>query len=138
TSVGYLPLRSVEKNLIAPTERATLLRKRLLVGTVPAPGAALWAGVAGQAGLFSNANDPAKLAQMLLQEGYYGGIRYYRPETVRLFTQKQFDTSRRGLGWDKGAQSEWNSPTSLYASPATFGHTGFTGTCMWVDPEFDL
>ncbi|HLT81137.1 MAG TPA: serine hydrolase [Cyclobacteriaceae bacterium] len=138
TSVGYLPLRRFDKNLIAPTERDTLFRKRLLIGTVHDQGAAMFGGVAGHAGLFSNANDLAKLAQMLLQEGYYGGIRYYRPETVRLFTQKQFDTSRRGLGWDKGAQSEWNSPTSLYASPATFGHTGFTGTCMWVDPEFDL
>jgi CubicO group peptidase (beta-lactamase class C family) len=138
TSTGYLPLRRFPKTMIAPTERDSLFRKRLLIGTVHDQGAAMLGGVAGHAGLFSNANDLAKLAQMLLQEGYYGGIRYYRPETVRLFTRKQFDTSRRGLGWDKGAQSEWSSPTSLYASPATFGHTGFTGTCVWVDPEFDL
>lgn len=138
TSTGYLPLRRFPKTMIAPTERDSLFRKRLLIGTVHDQGAAMLGGVAGHAGLFSNANDLAKLAQMLLQEGYYGGIRYYQPETVRLFTRKQFDTSRRGLGWDKGAQSEWNSPTSLYASPATFGHTGFTGTCVWVDPEFDL
>jgi CubicO group peptidase (beta-lactamase class C family)/beta-glucosidase-like glycosyl hydrolase len=138
TSIGYLPLRRFPKELIAPTERDTLFRKRLLIGTVHDQGAALVGGVAGHAGLFSNANDLAKLAQMLLQEGYYGGIRYYRPETVRLFTRRQFETSRRGLGWDKAAQSDWNSPTSLFASPATFGHTGFTGTCVWVDPEFDL
>src|SRR5690606_25779499 len=85
-----------------------------------------------------NANDLAKLGQMLLQEGYYGGIRYYKPETVHFFTRKQFDSSRRGLGWDKGAQSTWVSPTSIYASPRTFGHTGFTGTSLWVDPEFNL
>jgi CubicO group peptidase (beta-lactamase class C family) len=95
-------------------------------------------GVAGHAGLFSNANDLAKVGQMLLQNGTYGGVQYYRPETVSLFTRKQYDTSRRGLGWDKPLQSDWNSPTSLYASPSTFGHTGFTGTCVWVDPEFGL
>ncbi len=95
-------------------------------------------GVAGHAGLFSTANDLAKLCQMLLQEGYYGGYQYYRPETVRLFTDRQFETSRRGIGWDKPVQSDWSSPTSLLASPRTFGHTGFTGTCIWVDPEFDL
>src|SRR5690606_26637736 len=119
TSVGYLPLRRFDKNLIALMEPDPLSLKKLLISTVHDQGAAMVGRGAGHAGLFSNANDLAKLAQMLLQEGYYGGIRYYRPETVRLFTQKQFDTSRRGLGWDKGAQSEWNSPTSLYASPAT-------------------
>lgn len=137
-TVGYLPLRRFPKSRIAPTERDTLFRKQLLVGTVHDQGAAMLGGVAGHAGLFSNANDLAKLGQMLLQEGYYGGIQYYRPETVQMFTRKQFDSSRRGLGWDKGAQSAWNSPTSLYASPRTFGHTGFTGTCIWVDPEFNL
>ena len=95
-------------------------------------------GVAGHAGLFSNANDLAKLGQMLLQEGNYGGIQYYRPEVVRLFTAKQFDNSRRGLGWDKATPGDWNGPTSYFSSGKTFGHTGFTGTCIWVDPEFNL
>jgi beta-N-acetylhexosaminidase len=94
--------------------------------------------VAGHAGLFGNANDLAKLGQMLLQKGYYGGQQYFKPETVNYFTSKQFDTNRRGLGWDKPVQSEWNSPTSIFASPETFGHTGFTGTCIWIDPKFDL
>src|SRR5690606_5004274 len=80
----------------------------------------------------------AKIGQMLLQKGEYGGYRYYKAETVDMFTQKQYETSRRGLGWDKPVQSSWASPTSIYASPKTFGHTGFTGTCIWVDPEFDL
>src|SRR5688572_15061277 len=75
---------------------------------------------------------------MLLQEGHYGGVQYYKPETVNLFTQKQFHNSRRGLGWDKPTPGDWNGPTSSYASGKTFGHTGFTGTCIWVDPEFDL
>ena len=75
---------------------------------------------------------------MLLQEVRYGGYQYFEPETIDLFTSKQFDNSRRGLGWDKPVQSDWNSPTSLKASPKTFGHTGFTGTCIWIDPEFNL
>jgi CubicO group peptidase (beta-lactamase class C family) len=95
-------------------------------------------GVAGHAGLFSNASDLAKLGQMLLQEGRYGGIDYYKPETLRYFTMKKYRNSRRGIGWDKPIQSDPNSPTSLFASPKTFGHTGFTGTCIWIDPQFDL
>jgi beta-N-acetylhexosaminidase len=137
-STGYLPLLRFPVSRIAPTENDKLFRKSLLIGTVHDQGAAMHGGVAGHAGLFSTANDLAKLGQMLLQEGQYGGYRYYKPETVRLFTQKQFETSRRGLGWDKPIQSDPSSPTSLYASPRTFGHTGFTGTCIWVDPEFNL
>jgi CubicO group peptidase (beta-lactamase class C family) len=136
-TTGYLPLLRFPIRQIAPTERDKLFRKALLIGTVHDQGAAMHGGVAGHAGLFSTANDLAKLGQMLLQEGYYGGTRYYKPETVRLFTQKQFETSRRGLGWDKPTPpGDWNGPTSIYASPKTFGHTGFTGTCIWVDPEF--
>jgi CubicO group peptidase (beta-lactamase class C family)/beta-glucosidase-like glycosyl hydrolase len=137
-STGFLPRSRFPLSQIAPTEYDTSFRKTLLVGTVHDQGAAMHGGVAGHAGLFSNANDLAKVGQMLLQNGTYGGVQYYRPETVSLFTRKQYDTSRRGLGWDKPVQSDWNSPTSLYASPSTFGHTGFTGTCVWVDPEFGL
>lgn len=136
--MGFLPLERFPAQEIAPTEYDRIFRRRLIVGTVHDERGALMGGVAGHAGLFGTAEDLAKLGQMLLQEGYYGGVRYYKPETVRLFTMKQFDKSRRGLGWDKPVQSEWNSPTSLKASPRTFGHTGFTGTCIWVDPEFDL
>ncbi len=137
-TTGYLPLQRFPVGQIAPTEKDQLFRKKLLVGTVHDQGAAMYGGIAGHAGLFSNANDLAKLGQMLLQGGNYGGYQFYKPETVQYFTQKQFDSSRRGLGWDKPVQSDWNSPTSLYASPRTFGHTGFTGTCIWVDPEFNL
>lgn len=135
---GYLPLKKFPKNQIAPTEYDTLFRKSLLTGYVHDQGAAMHGGVAGHAGLFGTANDMAKIGQMLLQKGEYGGYRYYKPETVTLFTQKQYESSRRGLGWDKPVQSTWASPTSIYASPQTFGHTGFTGTCIWVDPEFEL
>jgi beta-N-acetylhexosaminidase len=137
-TTGFTPLTRFSEHLIAPTEDDKIYRKTRVVGTVHDERAAMMGGVAGHAGLFSNANDLAKLGQMLLQEGLYGGYRYYKPQTVRLFTNKQFDKSRRGLGWDKPIQSDWNSPTSLKASPRTFGHTGFTGTCMWIDPDFNL
>jgi beta-N-acetylhexosaminidase len=137
-TTGFLPLLRFPIKQVAPTENDKLFRKSLLIGTVHDQGAAMHGGIAGHAGLFSNANDLAKLGQMLLQEGYYGGYQYYKPETVRLFAKKQFETSRRGLGWDKPILNDWNSPTSVYASPKTFGHTGFTGTCIWIDPEFNL
>ncbi|MEO5601690.1 MAG: serine hydrolase [Cyclobacteriaceae bacterium] len=136
--LGYTPLKRFSSLSIAPTELDTVFRKGLLIGTVHDERAAMLGGISGHAGLFGTANDLSKLGQMLLQQGSYGGIRYYKPETVKLFTDKQFHSSRRGLGWDKPVQSEWNSPTSIFASPQTFGHTGFTGTCLWVDPEFDL
>jgi len=137
-TAGFLPLDRFPKQQIAPTEYDRIFRRTLVSGTVHDERGALMGGVAGHAGLFGTASDLVKLGQMLLQDGYYGGYRYYKPETVRLFTHKQFDKSRRGLGWDKPLQSDWTSPTSLKASPRTFGHTGFTGTCIWVDPEFDL
>lgn len=137
-TLGYLPLRKFPDYLIAPTENDVLFRKKLLTGYVHDEGAAMHGGIAGHAGLFGTANDLAKLGQMLLQKGSYGGHRYYKPETVDLFTAKQYELSRRGLGWDKPTASDWNSPTTLLASGKTFGHTGFTGTCIWVDPEFNL
>jgi beta-N-acetylhexosaminidase len=138
STMGYLPLERFNTLRIVPTENDKLFRRELLVGTVHDEGAAMLGGLAGHAGNFSTANDLLKLGQMLLQKGYYGGYQYYKPQTVDYFTAKQFDTSRRGLGWDKPVQSDWVSPASILASPKTFGHTGFTGTCMWIDPEFDL
>lgn len=137
-ALGYLPLRKFPDYLIAPTENDVSFRKKLLTGYVHDEGAAMHGGIAGHAGLFGTANDLAKLGQMLLQNGSYGGHRYYKPETVDLFTAKQYEPSRRGLGWDKPTASDWNGPTTLLASNRTFGHTGFTGTCIWVDPEFNL
>ena len=137
-TVGYLPLQKFTFNQIAPTEDDKLFRKKLLTGYVHDQGAAMHGGIAGHAGLFSNANDLAKLGQMWLQKGSYGGNRYFKPETLEFFTQKQYENSRRGLGWDRPVLSDPNGPTSYYASARTFGHTGFTGTCIWVDPEFNL
>jgi len=138
STMGYLPLERFAPDRIVPTENDQVFRKALLLGTAHDEGAAMLGGVAGHAGLFSNAIDLAKLGQMLLQKGHYGGQQFFKPETIRYFTSKQFDNSRRGLGWDKPVLSEWNSPTSILASPETYGHTGFTGTCIWVDPQFDL
>lgn len=138
STTGYLPLKRFDASQIAPTEIDTVFRKSLLIGTVHDERAAMLGGVAGHAGLFSTALDIGKLGQMLLQKGSYGGYQYLKPETIELFTTKQFDNSRRGLGWDKPVQSDWATPTSLFSSPKTFGHTGFTGTCIWIDPEFDL
>lgn len=138
TTTGFLPLNRFPENRIAPTEVDKQFRGSKLTGYVHDQGAAMHGGVAGHAGLFSSANDLAKLGQMWLQKGSYGGQQFYKPETLEYFIHKQYETSRRGLGWDKPTISDWNGPTSLYASPMTFGHTGFTGTAIWVDPEFNL
>lgn len=138
-TTGFLPLDRFPASIIAPTEDDKTFRKSLLTGYVHDQGAALHGGVAGHAGLFSNANDLAKLGQMWLQHGYYGGKRYFNAETIRQFTMRQYQSSRRGLGWDKPwPEDPKSTPTGVLASPETFGHTGFTGTCIWVDPQFDL
>ncbi len=135
-TMGYLPLTKFLASQIAPTEIDTLYRKSIVVGTVHDERAAMLGGVAGHAGLFGNATDLLKIGQMLLQKGRYGGQQFYKPKTIDLFAQKQFENSTRGLGWAKPGDP--NSPSSRFGSPKTFGHTGFTGTCIWVDPEFDL
>jgi CubicO group peptidase (beta-lactamase class C family)/beta-glucosidase-like glycosyl hydrolase len=136
-TTGFTPLNKLANTTIAPTEFDRIYRRSMIVGTVHDERAAMMGGVSGHAGLFSSANDLAKLGQMLVQQGSYGGYQYFKPETVQLFAHKTFK-GRRGIGWDKPVQSDWNSPTSMLASPMTFGHTGFTGTCMWIDPEFNL
>jgi len=138
-TTGFLPLNNFPSEIIAPTEDDKSFRKSLLTGYVHDQGSAMHGGVAGHAGLFSNANDMAKLGQMWLQEGYYGGKYFFSPETIRLFTARQYQPSRRGLGWDKPwPEDPKSTPTGMLASPETFGHTGFTGTCIWVDPKYDL
>lgn len=138
STMGYLPLRKFPLSQIAPTEDDKLFRKKLLIGYVHDQGAAMHGGIAGHAGLFSNANDLAKMGQLWLNGGSYGSLQFLKPETVNYFTQKQYETSRRGLGWDRPTISYWDGPTTYHTSAKTFGHTGFTGTCVWVDPEFNL
>ena len=138
-TIGFLPLNKFPSRVIAPTEDDRGFRKSLLTGYVHDQGAAMHGGVAGHAGLFSNATDLAKLGQLWLRNGYYGGRRYFKSETFDFFTSRQFSNSRRGLGWDKPwPEDSAANPTGSLASPRTFGHTGFTGTCIWVDPDYDL
>jgi beta-N-acetylhexosaminidase len=137
----FNPLRRFDLNEIVPTEQDNYFRNQLIHGYVHDPAAAMMGGVSGHAGLFSNANDLAILMQMLLQEGHYGGHRYISPEIVREFTTQQFplDKNRRGIGFDKpDPESRRNGPTGQSPSLNSFGHTGFTGTYAWVDPDYNL
>jgi len=135
----YNPLTKFDKSIIVPTERDNFLRKQLLQGHVDDEGAAFLGGISGNAGLFSNANDLAKIYQMWLNGGVYGGERYLSESTVRLFTMTKSPNSRRGLGFDKPDMfSSKASPTSPQTPPSVYGHTGFTGTCFWVDPDNNL
>jgi CubicO group peptidase (beta-lactamase class C family) len=136
-SMGFLPLCRFPEDIIAPTEFDTSWRLSHVRGMVHDQGAALYGGVAGHAGLFSNANDLAKIMQMNLQGGNYGGIKFLEPGVIQSFITKQYMPSRRGIGWDKPTDNA-QGPTSRYASFDTFGHTGFTGTATWADPEFGL
>jgi beta-glucosidase-like glycosyl hydrolase/CubicO group peptidase (beta-lactamase class C family) len=137
--LGYLPYRKFPMANIMPTENDLSFRKQVVQGYVHDQTAAMFGGVAGHAGLFGNANDVAIIMQMLLNKGSYGGEVYFKPETVNLFTAKYHADSRRGLGFDKPEIEQGKtSPTALAVSPQTYGHTGFTGTCTWVDPAYDL
>jgi len=128
----YNPPDSLIKR-IAPTEIDNYWRMRTVRGRVHDENAAMLGGVSGHAGLFSTAADLAIIIQMLLNGGEYGGKRYLREETVKLFTKKQSDLSSRALGWD--TKSPGGSSAGTLLSPTSFGHTGFTGTSIWADPE---
>ena len=124
---------------IPPTEDDPFFRKQHLRGYVHDEGAALFGGISGNAGLFSNANDLAKLYQMWLNGGEYGGERFLSKETVRLFTTTKSNRSRRGLGFDKpDPRNTRSNPTSPGTPIEVYGHTGFTGTSFWVDPTNNM
>lgn len=137
----FNPLDRFDKSMIVPTEKDDYFRNELIHGYVHDPGAAMLGGVSGHAGLFSDANDLAILMQMLLQGGEYGGNRYFEAKTVEEFTRQQFpvEGNRRAIGFDKpDFENRDNGPTSPLASELCFGHTGFTGTCAWADPKYNL
>jgi beta-glucosidase-like glycosyl hydrolase/CubicO group peptidase (beta-lactamase class C family) len=141
TTMGYLPRQRFDLNRIVPTENDTIFRKQLVHGYVHDPGAAMLGGVSGHAGLFANANDVAKMMQMYLQKGFYGGRQYIKPETMEEFTRQQFplDDNRRGIGFDKPLPVyDRAGPACKGASAASFGHSGFTGTYAWADPDHQL
>ena len=137
----FNPLQNgVSKELIAPTENDTLFRKSLVRGIVHDPTAALMGGVAGHAGLFSTAEDLAKLYQMILNGGNYGGTHYLSESVIRKFNERYYkkENVRRALGFDKRSIKGKDIHVSSSASQSSFGHTGFTGTMVWIDPEYDL
>ena len=134
----YNPLQRYKAEQIVPTEEDNRVRHQLIRGYVHDEAAAFQGGVSGNAGLFSNANDLAKILQIYLNGGNYGHQQLLSEETVRLFTQTKSPTSRRGLGFDKPAMGSKASPCGKMAPASVYGHTGFTGTCFWVDPENQL
>ena len=142
-STGFKPYERYPIPTIAPTEDDQTFRKELLQGYVHDEMAAVLGGVSGNAGLFSTANDLAKVMQMYLQMGYYGGRQYVSSATIKEFTKVQFPNSpnRRALGFDKpnpGIRGQKNKFPAADASPESYGHTGFTGTFVWMDPENQL
>ena len=141
TSTTFKPLDFVSEKLIVPTEYDKNFRQQLLTGHVHDPGAAMFGGISGHAGLFSNANDLSKLYQMLLNGGTLNGVQYLKKSTIDMFTNYNSNVSRRGLGFDKPEKDNLTRKDpypALHASSLTFGHTGFTGTCVWVDPASNL
>lgn len=135
---SYLPLKKFKRKSIVPSEEDNYYRNQLLRGYVHDMGAAMQDGVGGHAGLFANANDVGKIMQMYLQDGSYGGVQYFKPETVQKFNKRYYAKvkNRRGLGFDKRQINPKEKPTcGDCVSDKSFGHSGFTGTYTWADPE---
>lgn len=140
-TTGFSPWKRFGPEKVVPTEEDNYFRHQVMHGYVHDEGAAMFGGVSGHAGLFSNAYDLSILYQMLLNGGIFNGERYLKTETIKLFTSYNSDISRRGLGFDKPEKDNATKKEpypSVLASPETFGHTGFTGTCVWVDPKTNL
>ena len=140
TSMGFHPLERHSKSSIAPTENDKIFRECVVRGNVHDPGAHMMGGVCCHAGLFSDARDLARLGQMLLNGGTYNGYNVCKASTIEYWTARAYPGSenRRGLGFDKKGLNPDEGPASELASDASFGHSGFTGTLLWVDPEYDL
>lgn len=135
----YLPLEKFQKVDIVPTEEDNYFRMQKVHGYVHDQGAAMLGGVSGHAGLFSNANDIAKIMQLYLNKGFYGGERFFKPETIDAFNKCYYceNNIRRGVGFDKPQLGE-SGPTCGCVSMTSFGHSGFTGTFTWADPEEEI
>jgi len=135
----FYPLNYFEKSKIVPTEFDTEWRNELIHGRVHDQGAAMLGGVGGHAGLFGNATDVAKFMQLYLNEGSYGGKRFFNAETMNKFNTCYYcdEDVRRGVGFDK-PQLDEIGPTCGCLSMSSFGHSGFTGTYAWADPEEEI
>lgn len=139
-SIGYHPLQRMNKNLIAPTENDRVFRNQVIRGYVHDPGAAMLGGACGHAGLFSNAYDIATIMQLFLDKGSYAGEQFFNSTTFDYYNTAHFtkDKNRRGVGFDKPVMNPDSGPACNSASASSFGHSGFTGTLVWADPEKDL
>ncbi len=138
-NTSFNPLEKFPKSSIVPSEEDKYFRYQTLQGHVHDMGAAMQGGVGGHAGLFSNANDVAKVMQMYLQNGFYGGERFFEARTVKKFNTCYFCDKkvRRGVGFDK-PETNGGGPACECVSRKSFGHSGFTGTYTWADPEKEL
>lgn len=136
---SYNPRKKYALNKLVPTEEDDYYRYQKIHGFVHDMGAAMQNGVGGHAGVFSNANDIAKIMQLFLQNGNYGGKTYFKPKTIDKFNTCYFcdHDNRRGIGFDK-PQLEEEGPTCGCVSMTSFGHSGFTGTYAWADPDEEL
>lgn len=139
-SMGYYPLSHLPMNNIAPTEYDAVFRKQLIQGHVHDPGAAMIGGVGGHAGVFSNGFDLMAMTDMFMNEGNYQGRSYLSKEVLSYFTRCHYceEEIRRGIGFDKPALHAGTGPTSREAPASSYGHSGFTGTLTWADPENGL
>ncbi len=139
TRTSYNPLEKFPKNQIVPSEEDNYYRYQTVQGFVHDMGAAMQGGVGGHAGLFSNANDVAKIMQMYLQNGTYGGTKFLDSRTIQKFNKCYFCDKkvRRGVGFDKPQLGD-SGPTCGCVSRKSFGHSGFTGTYTWADPEEEI
>ena len=138
-TMGYNPTDKFSLDRIVPSNYDNFYRHELIQGFVHDQGAAMLGGVGGHAGVFSSANDLAIEMQMLLNGGEYGGEKYFSEETVQKFTTQAGKICRRGLGFDKPEPDpDRASPCCSEASCNTYGHQGFTGTCVWTDPQYNL
>ena len=140
-TLGFLPRERFPLSRIVPTEYDSLYRKTLIHGRVHDEGASMLGGISGHAGLFGTAQDLGKLMQMYLQKGTYGGKRYLNESTLNEWTSYPFsieENSRRGVGFDKPDRKHAGVSAAASASPSSFGHSGFTGTYTWIDPEQQL
>lgn len=136
-TTGFLPRNRFDSTRIVPTtENDSWFRSMQIRGYAHDPGAAMAGNVSGHAGLFSDANDLAILYQMFLNKGVYGGKRFYKASTITLFTSRQSTVSHRGLGFDRPDPAK--QYPSRFASAQSYGHTGYTGTFVWVDPAADM
>ena len=139
-SLTYNPLRFYSKDKIVPSERDTLFRKTVIHGWVHDEGAAMLDGISGHAGLFGNVNDLTKLMQMYLQKGSYSGTQFIKPEVIAECTKYQFPElkNRRAIAFDKLDFNPKISNGPQSASSESYGHSGFTGTFVWIDPKYNL